>query len=59
MLNETLLWTRMIDPVNHRVVKRDTFLGATVKLIGSIALGCATVYLTFAFIVPAVQYFFK
>lgn len=57
MLNENALWYLTIDSVSGRIVKRDKFLGAALKLGAMIVTGAATVYATFFYIVPAVQYF--
>ncbi len=42
MLNENILWARTINPVNGRIVREPTVLGAVLYVIGgAIVLGAA------------------
>jgi hypothetical protein len=44
MLDESILWTRAIEPTTGRIEKRDTFLGAVLKIVGGAVFLGAVVY---------------
>jgi hypothetical protein len=50
MIRESLLWSMMVDPISGRIVKRDTFLGAAVKVVaGSIIIAVVAYLLVVGF----------
>lgn len=46
MIKESLLWTKAIDPMNTRIVKEPTVLGAILIVIGAFA----AIYMVFTLI---------
>ena len=45
MIRENLLWGMMIDPMSGRIVKRDTIVGAAVKVVGGAVLIVGFLYI--------------